>query len=59
MELNYDVPHKFSLSGLRPGQSFLGCYGCWYRLDPDEMSGRTCPECGGTMKLFHVTAGDV
>ena len=59
MELSKNVPHKFELSGLKPGQCFLGCGDCWYRLDPDEMSGRKCPECGGTMKLFHVTAVDV
>jgi hypothetical protein len=54
-----NVPHKFDLTGLKAGQSFLGCPHCWFRINPGEAMKPVCPHCREQMLIYDVTPQDV
>lgn len=54
-----DIPHQFDLSGLKRGQWFFGCGYCWFQLQVGCAAYPECPECGGVLQVFNVTAADV
>lgn len=51
--------HKFDLTGMAAGDSFLGCPNCWFRHDPGTAARRDCPVCGCGMKIYNVTPTDI
>jgi hypothetical protein len=59
MRPQQNIPHKFNLSGLKAGDSFLGCPSCWFRLDAGCAAKPICRECRSEMRIYDVTPADV
>ncbi len=58
MEMTRNVIHGFDLTGLKTGDTFLGCPLCWWRLNPGEAAKPVCPHCMATLAQFTVTPDD-
>jgi hypothetical protein len=59
MELRKNIPHKFDLSGMKPGDKFLGCMDCNIQYDKNSAAKPECFNCGGYMQIYYVTQDDV
>jgi len=53
------IVHFFDLTGLKEGDTFLGCPECWFRLDSGCAAKPVCPECGSAMNVYTLTPEDV
>lgn len=49
---------KFSLEGMHPGDSFLGCPKCFFQFGVGTITAPVCPECGTRMDVCKVTEED-
>ncbi len=60
MRIYKDVEHKFNLTGLKEGDSFLGCEHCWFQYAPHVVGYPRCPQCHREpMFEFFVTREDL
>jgi hypothetical protein len=51
--------HHFDLSGLKVGDSFLGCPKCWFQHEPEIAAKPECPDCREQMLFYTVTPEDL
>ena len=59
MELSKNVQHHFDLSGMEPGDKFLGCMRCDIQYDKNSAAKPKCFNCNGNMKIYYVTQDDI
>lgn len=48
----------FNLDGFSPGDSFLGCMECGWKLEPGSACKPICPDCRSRLSVFTVTKED-
>ena len=56
---NYDVAHKFYLTGLKAGDSFFGCIKCQKIYAVNAVCVQECGNCLGRLSQYFVTESDV
>ncbi len=49
----------FDLTGMKLGDSFLGCAKCKFQLPPGVAAKPVCSDCNGVMRIYTVTEFDV
>lgn len=59
MELKKNIAHTFDLSGMRTGDSFLGCTKCWSQMTTGSACYPECPTCGIRLSLLYVRVEDI
>ncbi len=56
---NKQVPHNFDLRGIKAGEWFQGCRGCWSRYPICAAGPSVCSRCNSEMRIYTVDDRDV
>jgi hypothetical protein len=51
--------YLFNLSGMKPGDKFIGCTNCWFQYEVGTVGKGICPDCGERLSILTVTEEDI